>query len=534
MPCFGETSGCGNCTDQATTVEAGPRERPSRPDLDIMPGSAEAETPSPKENADAPTPAPFEVVEEPGRTIKRNDLVAADRSIDTIAHEPKDARKASPTLLESDNDARMVCRIASDKSEDTQAYNAISEETTRMNDTSLKASNEDVQTALFCAPHLGLGDGSVNSEDVFMTDDSSLSEAADSDFADSLLTMNPAADAATPANTPTPQLKARRRKLKQVRKEYSRARPKFPKGQEIQPANRERLRRKASKGVSFTHLFEQDISLTEEDPPGQGVPPKISQLRDVFNQGPDGLLSVFARTTPSAVQPALPSRIESEPPKSSQFPHTGHIRQQLPPTAQKTPQPSPKAAQGKTSSKDSTRGCKPAAKRDPFGCGCMPNALHMLEDLETRNDRMEECSGGSVSEFLAQCLLKCTEMLDCRPCGQRSDYIMFLVIICQKISKAFSRLATTCAGGLSSITPDGTRTVPLTSVVLYQVPRLETVLARLKTIAKQRNWKTHIAMLDPISQYFEDTRARLKRINELRIQSDPVTSGAKISQDIIT
>ena len=52
----------------------------------------------------------------------------------------------------------------------------------------------------------------------------------------------------------------------------------------------------------------------------------------------------------------------------------------------------------------------------------------------------------------------------------------------------------------------------MSRLVLLQLKRLEAILKRLKTLSAQRNWETHLAMLDPLDQQFQDTVSRLRRI----------------------
>lgn len=87
-----------------------------------------------------------------------------------------------------------------------------------------------------------------------------------------------------------------------------------------------------------------------------------------------------------------------------------------------------------------------------------------------------------------------------------------MVIIAQKITKLFSRLTTWfIEGGLPIFSPE--RAVPLPRLLLIQQLKLEKALDQLKTIARDQDWKTHLAILAPICQHSKDTMDRLRRMN---------------------
>ncbi len=87
-----------------------------------------------------------------------------------------------------------------------------------------------------------------------------------------------------------------------------------------------------------------------------------------------------------------------------------------------------------------------------------------------------------------------------------------MVMIAQKITKVFSRLTTRfIEGGLPILSPE--RAVPLPRLLLIQQLKLEKALDQLKTIARDQDWKTHVAILAPVCQYSKDTMDRLRRMN---------------------
>lgn len=90
-----------------------------------------------------------------------------------------------------------------------------------------------------------------------------------------------------------------------------------------------------------------------------------------------------------------------------------------------------------------------------------------------------------------------------------------MIIIAQKITKTFARLTTRfIEGDLLILSPE--KEVPLPQLVLIQQLKLENLLNQLVEIARNRNWRTHIAMLASICHYSRDTMDRLRRINGLK------------------
>lgn len=165
-----------------------------------------------------------------------------------------------------------------------------------------------------------------------------------------------------------------------------------------------------------------------------------------------------------------------------------------------------------------------------INCDCLQSALHMLEELETRNHLMQDYSASDTSQHLAKSLGKCVEILDCQRCVEFSEQMMLMIIITQKITKAFSRLATMFIEQDQSILSSD-RAIPLPRLVLIQQLRLERVLNSLKIISRSRGWKTHLAMLDPICQYSKDTMDRLRRINGILNIPNPVSSNDQMILD---
>lgn len=155
---------------------------------------------------------------------------------------------------------------------------------------------------------------------------------------------------------------------------------------------------------------------------------------------------------------------------------------------------------------------KAAVPPAQINCDCTESALRVLEDLENQNYNLEDYTGPAISQHLSESLVKMVEILSCKRCSERSSLMLFMVILVQKITKIFSRLTTRfIEGALPIFVPE--KDIPLPRLLLIQQLRLEKALDQLKTIAKEHDWKTHLANLAPICQYSKDTMDRLRRMN---------------------
>lgn len=141
----------------------------------------------------------------------------------------------------------------------------------------------------------------------------------------------------------------------------------------------------------------------------------------------------------------------------------------------------------------------------------MSSALRLLKDLETQNYNLQDYSGPAISQHLSESLVKCVEILNCKHCSERSEQMVLMVIIAQKILKMSSRLTTGfIEGGLPILSPE--KVVPLPRLLLIQQLKLEKALDQVKTIAIEQDWKIHLALLAPICQDSKDTMDRLRRV----------------------
>lgn len=163
-------------------------------------------------------------------------------------------------------------------------------------------------------------------------------------------------------------------------------------------------------------------------------------------------------------------------------------------------------------SESSTRVQEPGVSPSQINCGCLQSALRMLEELETRNHRMQDYSAWALSQHLASSLGKCVGILECKGCVELSEQMMLMIIIAQKITKMFSGLATRFAEQDQSIFSSQS-SIPLPRLVLIQQLRLERVLNHLGCISRSHIWETHLAMIDSVSQYSKDIMDRLRRLN---------------------
>ena len=174
-------------------------------------------------------------------------------------------------------------------------------------------------------------------------------------------------------------------------------------------------------------------------------------------------------------------------------------------------------------SESSTLIQEPVVPPSKTNCDCLQSALRMLEELETRNHRMQHFSAWDLSQYLATSLGTCIRILECKPCIRFSEQMMLMIIIAQRITKMFSGLATRfVVQDQSIVCPEST--IPLPRLVLIQQLRLERVLNHLGGISRSRNWQTHLAMLDSVLQHSKDIMDRLQRLNRRHHTSYPIGS----------
>ena len=163
-------------------------------------------------------------------------------------------------------------------------------------------------------------------------------------------------------------------------------------------------------------------------------------------------------------------------------------------------------------SESSIRVQNPVFSPPQTNCDCLQSALRMLEELETRNHRMQDFSAWVLSQHLASSLGKCIRILECKACIKLSEQMMLMTIIAQKITKMFNKLATRFVEQKESIVSSES-SIPLPRLVLIQQLRLERVLNHLEDISRSHNWQTHLAIIHSELQYSKDIMNRLRDLN---------------------
>ncbi|KAA8909873.1 hypothetical protein FN846DRAFT_587829 [Sphaerosporella brunnea] len=170
----------------------------------------------------------------------------------------------------------------------------------------------------------------------------------------------------------------------------------------------------------------------------------------------------------------------------------------------------------------------------PSGCVCLQKAVDILEELETAasecgNNQMDNSCVDQVLSTHKRALVQCSSMLCCESCSLRSAVVMTLIAVCEKMLNAFERVSRNyqlqndnSQNTPPSISEDAVSLAMLSArqgmefagylgkykvdtdkewrslisvLVLLQLKELGTLLGKLKTVATQLNWETHLTMV---------------------------------------
>lgn len=170
-------------------------------------------------------------------------------------------------------------------------------------------------------------------------------------------------------------------------------------------------------------------------------------------------------------------------------------------------------------------------------CRCMSTALDILEVLEIKNSKMSLEAIDGILSFKKRALNQCNVMLECQGCNSHSQFMMLLVVICDKMVASFERLSLTCREVHQQITNvgdtrkaegftivdgkslfvgeyevdlDEERCYLVRQLVMLQLRNLATFELRLKGIANGWSWDAHKTMLATIDKRLQDTAANIR------------------------
>ncbi|KAL8699898.1 MAG: hypothetical protein Q9201_005741 [Fulgogasparrea decipioides] len=172
-------------------------------------------------------------------------------------------------------------------------------------------------------------------------------------------------------------------------------------------------------------------------------------------------------------------------------------------------------------------------------CWCMSIALDILEVLEIKNSKMSLEAIDGILSFKKRALNQCNVMLECQGCNSHSQFMMLLVVICDKMVASFERMSLSCrevhqqitkmgdvkkAEGLSTgdgksffvgeyeLDLDEERCYLVRQLIMLQLRNLATFELRLKGIANGWSWDAHKTMLTTIDKRLQDTAANIRRL----------------------
>ncbi|KAL8661266.1 MAG: hypothetical protein Q9202_005750 [Teloschistes flavicans] len=173
-------------------------------------------------------------------------------------------------------------------------------------------------------------------------------------------------------------------------------------------------------------------------------------------------------------------------------------------------------------------------------CRCMSTALDILEVLEIKNSKMSYEAIDGILSFKKRALNQCNVMLECQGCNSHSQFMMLLVVICDKMVASFERLSLSCrevhqqiaevgdmkkAEGFTivdgkslfvgeyEVDLDEERCYLVRQLVMLQLRNLATFELRLKGIANGWSWDAHKTMLATIDKRLQDTAANIRRLD---------------------
>ena len=174
-------------------------------------------------------------------------------------------------------------------------------------------------------------------------------------------------------------------------------------------------------------------------------------------------------------------------------------------------------------------------------CRCMSTALEILEVLEIKNSKMSLEAIDGILSFKKRALNQCNVMLECQGCNSHSQFMMLLVVICDKMVSSFERLSLSCREVHNHITEvgdikragegftivdgkslfvgeyevdlDEERCYLVRQLVMLQLRNLATFELRLKGIANGWSWDAHKTMLATIDKRLQDTAANIRRLD---------------------
>ncbi|KAL8950138.1 MAG: hypothetical protein Q9222_003815 [Ikaeria aurantiellina] len=173
-------------------------------------------------------------------------------------------------------------------------------------------------------------------------------------------------------------------------------------------------------------------------------------------------------------------------------------------------------------------------------CRCMSTALDILEVLEIKNSKMSLEAIDGILSFKKRALNQCNVMLECQGCNSHSQFMMLLVVICDKMVASFERLSLSCREvhqqiheigdikktegftivdgkslfvGEYEVDLDEERCYLVRQLVMLQLRNLATFELRLKGIANGWSWDAHKTMLATIDKRLQDTAANIRRLD---------------------
>lgn len=206
--------------------------------------------------------------------------------------------------------------------------------------------------------------------------------------------------------------------------------------------------------------------------------------------GPDSLDQTFDDLSASAFDLTTPSQTSSPAPQC--------------PMDRTGPYGNQSAALEFASSPRSDESCMPSSPAfcnlSNTACQCIPRALSILEDLEVRCFHpTKEAAPDHTLKCLRRCLLRCTEILDCKLLTWTSEFLVLLTVISRNMLDAFEKLGSQaqpqkwsfpplCSLGKYDLESPEEIQCLMNWLVLIQTKKLAAFLDRLRKVTEEYNW----------------------------------------------
>lgn len=134
-------------------------------------------------------------------------------------------------------------------------------------------------------------------------------------------------------------------------------------------------------------------------------------------------------------------------------------------------------------------------------CQCLQSTVVLLEELENKSGAIDPTALDSAMAFHKEALIQCDAMLRCARCSARSEYMMLLTVVCEKLVALCEKVLHRYLEHIAQLGPGdnssrqriflGDYEIDLTHeweylmkvVIVFQLRNLGRLLGKMKTLA---------------------------------------------------